>query len=35
MILARDSLGFTVGAGTSEMMRKIIARTNDLVPERI
>jgi alkylation response protein AidB-like acyl-CoA dehydrogenase len=29
--LYRDSLALTIGAGTSEMMRGIIARTNDLV----
>ena len=27
----RDSLALTIGAGTSETMRGIIARTNDLV----
>lgn len=31
--LFRDSLAFTVGAGTSEMMREIIARTCGLLPE--
>ncbi len=31
--LYRDSLGFTIGAGTSEMQREIIARTRGLVPE--
>lgn len=30
--LFRDSLAFTIGAGTSEMMREIIARTEGLVP---
>jgi len=30
--LYRDSLALTIGAGTSETMRGIIARTNDLVP---
>lgn len=29
--LYRDSLALTIGAGTSEMMRGIIARTNDLI----
>ena len=28
--LYRDSLALTIGAGTSEMMRGIIARANDL-----
>lgn len=32
--LQRDSLAFSVGAGTSEVMREIIARTNGLVPPR-
>ena len=31
--LFRDSLAFTIGAGTSEMMREIIAKTRGLVPE--
>ena len=31
--LYRDSLALTIGAGTSEMMRGIIARTNDLMAE--
>lgn len=31
--LIRDSLAFTIGAGTSEMMREIIARTEGLTPE--
>ncbi len=31
--LVRDSLAFTIGAGTSEMMREIIARTEGLTPE--
>lgn len=30
--LYRDSLALTIGAGTSETMRGIISRTNDLVP---
>jgi len=30
--LFRDSLAFSVGAGTSEIMREIIARNKDLVP---
>jgi len=30
--LARDCMGFTVGAGTSEMMRTIIAKSSGLVP---
>jgi len=30
--LARDSIGFTIGAGTSEMMRTIIAKSSGLVP---
>ena len=30
--LYRDSLALTIGAGTSETMRGIIARSNDLVP---
>lgn len=30
--LVRDSLAFTVGAGTSEVMREIIAREAELVP---
>ena len=32
--LQRDSLAFSVGAGTSEVMREIIARTCGLEPER-
>ena len=32
--LDRDGLAFTVGAGTSEIMREIIARRCELVPER-
>jgi len=32
--LQRDSLAFTVGAGTSEVMREIIARTTGLEPEK-
>lgn len=32
--LHRDSLAFSVGAGSSEVMREIIARTNGLVPPR-
>ncbi len=31
--LYRDCLAFTVGAGTSEMMREIIARTKGLTHE--
>lgn len=31
--LQRDSLAFTIGAGTSEIMREIIARTAGLEPE--
>ncbi len=31
--LYRDSLALTIGAGTSETMRGIISRTNDLVPQ--
>lgn len=31
--LCRDSFAFSVGAGTSEMMREIIARTQGLVPQ--
>jgi citronellyl-CoA dehydrogenase len=31
--LFQDSLAFTIGAGTSEIMREIIARTMQLVPE--
>ena len=30
--LYRDSLALTIGAGTSETMRGIISRTNDLMP---
>jgi len=30
--LARDCMGFTVGAGTSEMMRTIIAKSSGLMP---
>lgn len=32
--LWRDALAFGIGAGTSEMMREIIARTCGLAPER-
>ncbi|MFQ5525247.1 MAG: acyl-CoA dehydrogenase family protein [Thermoanaerobaculia bacterium] len=32
--LFRDSLAFTIGAGTSEMQREIIARVKGLVPEK-
>ncbi len=32
--LYRDSLAFTIGAGTSEIMREIIARTSGLEPAR-
>lgn len=32
--LHRDSLAFTVGAGSSEIMRELIARAEGLVPER-
>ena len=32
--LQRDSLAFSVGAGTSEVMREIIARTCGLEPRR-
>ena len=31
--LQRDSLAFSVGAGTSEMMREIVARTSGLDPK--
>ena len=30
--LQRDSLAFSVGAGTSEVMREIIARTKGIHP---
>ena len=30
--LHRDALAFTIGAGTSEMMREILAREAGLVP---
>lgn len=32
--LQRDSLAFSVGAGTSEVMREMIARTSGLEPPR-
>ncbi len=32
--LVRDSMAFSIGAGTSEVMREIIAREAGLVPAR-